>query len=41
MNINLFNKDCFEAFKELKDNSIDMICVDPPYGTTTIHWDKT
>lgn len=41
MEIQLFNKDCFDAFKELPDQSIDMVCVDPPYGTTTIEWDKT
>jgi len=26
--------------KELPDNSIDFICCDPPYGTTTIKWDS-
>lgn len=41
MKVNLFNESCFEAFKKLSDNSIDMVCVDPPYGTTTINWDKT
>ena len=41
MNIQLFNKSCFDAFKEIPDQSVDMVCVDPPYGTTTIEWDKT
>jgi site-specific DNA-methyltransferase (adenine-specific) len=41
MNIQLFNKSCFDAFKEIADQSVDMVCVDPPYGTTTIEWDKT
>ena len=41
MNIHLFNKPCFEAFKEIADQSVDMVCVDPPYGTTTIELDKT
>jgi len=41
MNVTLYNQDCFEAFKTLEDNSIDMVCVDPPYGTTTIEWDQT
>lgn len=41
MKCQLFNKSCFEAFKELEDQSVDMVCVDPPYGTTTIGWDKT
>lgn len=41
MNIQLFNESCFEAFKKIADQSVDMVCVDPPYGTTTIGWDKT
>lgn len=41
MNLKLFNLPCFEAFKEIPDQSVDMVCVDPPYGTTTIEWDKT
>lgn len=41
MNIQLFNEPCFDAFKKLPDQSVDMVCVDPPYGTTTIEWDKT
>lgn len=28
----LINKDCFEAFKEIKDNSIDFAFADPPYN---------
>jgi len=27
----LINDDCFNYFKEIKDNSIDLILVDPPY----------
>jgi site-specific DNA-methyltransferase (adenine-specific) len=41
MNITLFNESCFDAFKKIPDQSVDMVCVDPPYGTTTIEWDKT
>ena len=41
MNIQLYNQSCFEAFKNIADKSVDMVCVDPPYGTTTINWDKT
>jgi site-specific DNA-methyltransferase (adenine-specific) len=41
MKLNLYNADCFEAFKELEEQSVDMVCVDPPYGTTTISWDET
>ena len=36
----LYNGDCLEVMKELPDNSIDFICCDPPYGTTTIKWDS-
>ena len=36
----LYNNDCFEIFKQLDDGCVDMVCVDPPYGTTTIEWDK-
>jgi len=41
MKIDLHNKDCFEVFETLDDSSVDMVCVDPPYGTTSIEWDKT
>jgi site-specific DNA-methyltransferase (adenine-specific) len=40
MKIQLFNQPCFDAFKNIEDHSIDMVCVDPPYGTTGIEWDK-
>lgn len=26
-------------FQHIPDNSIDLVCVDPPYGTTMIKWD--
>lgn len=32
--------DCLERMKEIKDSSIDLICCDPPYGETSISWDK-
>lgn len=38
--IKIFNDDCFNIFDKLEDNSIDMVCVDPPYGTTNIEWDN-
>lgn len=31
MNYNLQNKDCLEFLKEIPDNSIDLVNVDPPY----------
>lgn len=36
----LYNEDCFETFKRLKPNSIDLVLVDPPYGTTQCKWDS-
>lgn len=27
--------------KQIPDSSIDMILIDPPYGTTPLHWDST
>ena len=34
--------DCLEKLKEMKDESIDMICTDPPYGYSFMgkDWDK-
>lgn len=40
MNTLLLNGDCFEMFDQIPDKSVDMICVDPPYGTTSINWDS-
>jgi site-specific DNA-methyltransferase (adenine-specific) len=40
LKINLFNDTCFNVLKTLPDQSVDMVCVDPPYGTTTIAWDQ-
>lgn len=33
MTFKLLNGDCMELFKDIKDNSIDLILCDPPYGT--------
>jgi site-specific DNA-methyltransferase (adenine-specific) len=41
MTATLYNNDCFTAFSHISDQSIDLVCVDPPYGTTAIEWDKT
>ena len=38
-NINLYQGDCLEVMKEIKDKSIDMILCDLPYGTTSCKWD--
>lgn len=31
-NIQVFNSDCLEAMKDMKDNEFDLAIVDPPYG---------
>ena len=36
----LYNASCFDIFPRLDNSSVDMVCVDPPYGTTSIEWDK-
>lgn len=36
----IYNIDCFEGMKKIKDNSIDMILCDLPYGVTNCKWDK-
>jgi len=40
MNFDLQLGDCLELMKQIPDNSIDFICCDPPYGTTSIKWDE-
>lgn len=35
----LLQGDCLDRFKEIEDNSVDMVLVDPPYGTTNCSWD--
>ena len=37
--MDLYNGDCIEVMKTLKDKSIDMCLTDPPYGTTAFKWD--
>ena len=38
-NINLYQGDCLEVMKQIKDKSIDMILCDLPYGMTKCKWD--
>ena len=38
-NIQLFNGDCLEIMPKIKDNSVDMILCDLPYGRTQNKWD--
>lgn len=36
----LYKGNCFDHLKKLDNNSVDLVCVDPPYGTTSIKWDS-
>ena len=36
----LLLEDCLFAMSQLDEDSVDMVCCDPPYGTTSIGWDK-
>ena len=38
--INLMKGDCLERMKEIPDNSVDLVLVDLPYGTTQNKWDS-
>lgn len=38
-NIQLYNGDCFDVMKTLKDKSVDFILCDLPYGVTRCKWD--
>tara|TARA_R110000868_G_C10961362_1_gene768524 strand:+ start:4489 stop:5463 length:975 start_codon:yes stop_codon:yes gene_type:complete len=33
------NADCFDEFKNIKNESVDFVCVDLPYGQTECGWD--
>jgi len=35
----IYNMDCLEGMKYIKDKSVDMILCDLPYGTTQCKWD--
>jgi site-specific DNA-methyltransferase (adenine-specific) len=37
--MDLRHGDCLEVMKDIPDKSIDLVLVDPPYGTTSISWD--
>ena len=39
MKTTLYKGDCLEVMKGIKDNSVDMILCDLPYGTTACKWD--
>ena len=37
--IKLFNADCLDEMKNIKDKIIDLVLVDLPYGQTNCLWD--
>jgi site-specific DNA-methyltransferase (adenine-specific) len=37
----IYHGSCDEVFPLLKPESVDLLCSDPPYGTTNLAWDKT
>lgn len=39
MNIELFNEDCVKTLERIKDNYIDLLLQDMPYGVTQNKWD--
>jgi len=39
-NIQLYHGDCLELLGDIPNNSIDMLLVDLPYGTTACKWDS-
>ena len=39
MSIQLFQGDCLERMKGVEADSVDMVLIDPPYGTTQCKWD--
>lgn len=39
INENLYLGDCIEKMSVIENNTIDMIFVDPPYGSTVCKWD--
>tara|TARA_R110002012_G_scaffold19388_1_gene70099 strand:- start:661 stop:1524 length:864 start_codon:yes stop_codon:yes gene_type:complete len=38
--IKLYNDDCFNHFKKVKEKSIDLFILDLPYNQTACNWDK-
>src|ERR1039457_7514377 len=36
----IYLMDCLEGMKLIDDKSIDLICCDPPFGSTSNQWDS-
>lgn len=41
MTYTLYKGDCLAEMQNIGNSYVDMILVDPPYGTTPLHWDST
>lgn len=39
MSVKLYNDDCFNVLPDIDDNSVDLICIDPPYNIQYATWD--
>lgn len=39
-NYELHFGNCLDIMSTIPDNVIDLVCCDPPFGTTSIHWDE-
>jgi DNA modification methylase len=37
--MDIHNDDCFNIFPKIKDKTVDLVCVDLPYGQTSCKWD--
>ena len=35
----IHNADCFEVFSRIPNDSVELVCVDPPYGIRYGTWD--
>ena len=40
MSYELYNKDCLEIMKDIPDETIDLVLIDPPYNIGKDKWDK-
>ena len=39
-NIQLFHCDCIEGLEKVKNKSVQLVCIDPPYNIGKDEWDK-
>lgn len=40
MSVQIINGDCMKVLSSLADESVDCILTDPPYGETSLEWDR-